>query len=201
MSETDDRAHDRLGSALRALADLAVRTDASSSELDAAAEALEQVHATLGTAPQQARLHDSPFHPMSIVGGSAHPIAPQLHVRSTSDGVTGTVTLGPAYEGGPGLAHGGILALLLDHAMGQALYVTGHAAMTASLNVRYHAPTPLDVPLHLTARLDRVDGRKLHVTAEIALGGTVTVDATGVFVALTSANVAAIFPAGRVPSA
>jgi acyl-coenzyme A thioesterase PaaI-like protein len=178
--------HDRLGGVLRELADLAVRTAASPAQLDAAASALERVRADLAAAPQQARLHDTPFHPMSIVGGTAHPIAPQLRVR-------------PAYEGGPGLAHGGILSLLIDHAMGQALFVSGHAAMTVSLEVRFRAPTPIERQLDVSARLAAVDGRKLHVTARIELDGTATVDASGVFVALTPDNVAAIFPAERVP--
>lgn len=191
--------HDRLGGVLRELADLAVRTAASPAQLDAAASALERVRADLAAAPQQARLHDTPFHPMSIVGGTAHPIAPQLRVRREHDGVAGTVTLGPAYEGGPGLAHGGILSLLIDHAMGQALFVSGHAAMTVSLEVRFRAPTPIERQLDVSARLAAVDGRKLHVTARIELDGTATVDASGVFVALTPDNVAAIFPAERVP--
>jgi acyl-coenzyme A thioesterase PaaI-like protein len=199
MSERSDRAHDRLGTALRALADLAVRTAAPAESLEAAATTLEAVHAALAGAPQGERLHDSPFHPMSLVGGTAHPIAPQLHVERSDGGVAGTVTLGPAYEGGPGLVHGGILSLLIDHAMGQALFVAGHAAMTVSLEVRYRAPTPIATPLTVRARLDRVDGRKLHVAADIRVDGTPTVEAHGLFVALTPANVAAIFPAGRVP--
>ncbi len=136
---------------------------------------------------------------MSLVGGTAHPTAPQLHTTPTEDGVAGTVVLGPAYEGGPGLVHGGVLSLLFDHAMGQALFVAGYAAMTVSLEVRYRAPTPLEVPLTVTARLDRTEGRKRFVTAQVSVAGRVTAEAQGVFVQLTAANVAQIFPANRVP--
>jgi acyl-coenzyme A thioesterase PaaI-like protein len=136
---------------------------------------------------------------MSLVGGTAHPTAPQLHTVRTDEGVAGTVVLGPAYEGGPGLAHGGVLSLLFDHAMGQALFVAGHSAMTVSLEVRYRAPTPLGMPLAVSARVDGRDGRKLNVSAQIVLDGRVTAEARGVFVQLTSANVAQIFPANRVP--
>jgi acyl-coenzyme A thioesterase PaaI-like protein len=117
----------------------------------------------------------------------------------TSSGVAGDVTLGPAYEGGPGLVHGGVLSLLFDQAMGIALFVAGHHAMTVSLEVRYRAPTPLDAPLHVTAGLERVEGRKLFVTAAVAVDGAVTAEARGIFVALTRDNVARIFPADRVP--
>src|SRR5690242_15766490 len=116
--------HDRLGAALRALSDAVVRTAADAADLDAAAEQIEQLCRQLGPV-QHARRHDSPFHAMSLVGGTAHPCAPQLHTQRVEDGaVAGTVTLGPTYEGGPGLVHGGVLALLVDHAMGQALFVS-----------------------------------------------------------------------------
>ena len=113
--------------------------------------------------PPGQRVHDSPYHPMSIVGGTAHPWAPQLHTARSGDGVAGTVVLGAAHEGGPGLAHGGVLSLLLDHAMGQAVYVAGHSAMTVSLEVRYSAPTPLGAELAVSARVERMEGRRVFV--------------------------------------
>ena len=190
---------DRLGTAVRALADAVVRSGASVDELERAAATVEELTADLTAAPQVQHVHDSPYHPMSLVGGTAHPTAPQLHTVRTADGVAGTVVLGPAYEGGPGLAHGGILSLLFDHAMGQALFVAGHSAMTVSLEVRYRAPTPLGVPLAVSATVDGRDGRKLFVAAQVAVEGKVTAEARGVFVQLTSANVAQIFPPNRVP--
>src|SRR5919107_4685739 len=130
---------DRLGEALRALADVVVRTGASEAALASAAEQIELVTAALAAEPTAHRVHDSPYHPMSLVGGTAHPAAPQLHTVQTDEGVAGTIVLGPAHEGGPGLAHGGVLSLLFDHAMGQALFCAGHSAMTVSLEVRYRA--------------------------------------------------------------
>jgi acyl-coenzyme A thioesterase PaaI-like protein len=192
-------AADRLGAAARELADVIVRTGASDQALARAAEQIASVAAELASGPPAHRVHDSPYHPMSLVGGTAHPLAPQLHTVGTEDGVAGTVVLGPAHEGGPGLAHGGVLSLLFDHAMGQALFRAGHSAMTVSLEVRYRAPTPLGAPLAVSARLDGRDGRKLFVAAQIAVAGQVTAEARGVFVQLTSANVARIFPTNRVP--
>lgn len=190
---------DRLGGALRVLAGVVVRTGAGMDELDRAAAEIEAITARLSSAPPAHRVHDSPYHPMSLVGGTAHPTAPQLHTVRTDEGVAGTVVLGPPFEGGPGLVHGGVLSLLFDHAMGQALFVAGHSAMTVSLEVRYQAPTPLGVPLAVSARVDGKDRRKLFVTAQVVAAGRVTADARGVFVQLTEANVAQIFPADRVP--
>lgn len=190
---------DRLGAAARELADVIVRTAAGEAELERAAAELERVAAELAAAGSRQRVHDSPYHAMSLVGGSAHPSAPQLHTVPTDEGVAGTVVLGAAHEGGPGLAHGGILSLLFDHAMGQALFVAGHSAMTVSLEVRFRAPTPLGAPLAVSARVAGQEGRKLFVSAQVVVDGRVTAEARGVFVQLTSANVAQIFPADRVP--
>jgi acyl-coenzyme A thioesterase PaaI-like protein len=195
-----DEPHDRLGAALRALADVIVRTGADAEELALAAARLEAIAAYLAAEPARVRVHDSPYHEMSVVGGSAHPWAPQLHTNPDGMGVRGTVELGPSYEGGPGLVHGGVLSLLFDHAMGQAVFVAGHKAMTVSLEVRYAAPTPLGVPLEVSARVERVHGRRVFVHADVSTDGTVTAAASGVFLTLTDANVARIFPANRIPA-
>jgi len=193
-------AADRLGAALRGFADVVVRTGAAPAELAAAAATVEQLAQRLATGEPHERVHDSPYHPMSLVGGTAHPIAPQLHVAASVEGVSGTVLLGPAYEGGPGLVHGGVLSLVFDHVMGQAVFSAGHSAMTVSLEVRYEAPTPLEVPLAVSAWVEGTDGRKVFVAAQVAADGVVTARARAVFVQLTADNVARIFPAGRVPS-
>jgi acyl-coenzyme A thioesterase PaaI-like protein len=190
---------DRLGAALRGLADVVVRTGADADELAAAAADIEALTARLG-GTSHARVHDSPYHSMSLVGGTAHPMAPELHTSPTGDGVAGTVVLGPAYEGGPGLVHGGVLSLLFDHAMGQALFAAGHSAMTVSLAVRYRAPTPLNQTLAVSAHVEGSEGRKLFVAARVAVGDVLTAEAHGVFVQLTADNVARIFPSDRIPA-
>lgn len=196
-----DAAHDRLGAAVRAVVDSAVRCGADAATLDEVAADLERLRARLDAAPRRTRIHDTPYHPMSLVGGTAHPVAPQLHTSPSGDGVTGSVTLPQAYEGGPGLVHGGILALLLDHAMGQAVFVTGSPGMTVSLELRYLAPTPLDVPLQVSARVEGRAGRKRHVTGEVSVGGVPTVEARALFVALSRDTAARIFPTDRLPGA
>jgi acyl-coenzyme A thioesterase PaaI-like protein len=192
-------ASDRLGAAVRGLADAVVRTGADPEELAAAAATVETLTERVAAGEPYQRVHDTPYHPMSLVGGSAHPIAPQLRVSASRDGVSGTVVLGPSCEGGPGLVHGGVLSLIFDHVMGQAVFSAGYSAMTVSLEVRYRAPTPLDAPLAFTAAVERSEGRKIFVGARVAVDGAVTAEARGVFVQLTADNVARIFPSDRVP--
>ena len=56
----------------------------------------------------------------------------------TDDAVVADVLLGRGYEGYPGVVHGGIVALILDEAMGRAIWRTDRRpALTLGLRVRY----------------------------------------------------------------
>jgi acyl-coenzyme A thioesterase PaaI-like protein len=194
----DDEARDereRLGAAVRALVDRVVRTAAGADELREITERIDELSRRLEAAGGKPRGFRGAFrHDVSLVGGPAHPVAPQLVLTPADRGVAGTVIVGAVFEGAPGLVHGGIVSLLFDHAMGQAALAAGYGPMTVSLTVNYQAPTPLEVPLRVAAWLDRVEGRKLFLAGEITADGTVCATSEGVFVQLTRANVAAIFP-------
>jgi hypothetical protein len=59
------------------------------------------------------------------------------------------------------------------------------------------------VPLIVSVALDRIEDRKLHLSAEIAADRQVTVDAEAVFLALTEKNMETVFggPVYGEPSA
>ena len=188
-------ARERLAAASRALLDAIVDSQPAADDLGRAADELEALAARLRADTAPRRLPDNPFHPLSLVGGTAHPFAPQVAFKRLEHGVTGTVTLGPVFEGGPTLAHGGVLALIFDHAMGAAVYVAGHVTMTRSLEVTYTAPTPLETELTVRAEVADVTGRQVRVHASLAAGDTVTAEASGIFIRLTQDNLARIFGA------
>jgi acyl-coenzyme A thioesterase PaaI-like protein len=188
-----------LAESVRRLLDAVVTTGASPAELSTAAAAIEQVAASLArsvvrqdiaTEPDSYRAH------MSLVSGPAHPVAPQLTLERTQDGAVGDVVVGPVFQGGPGLVHGGIIALLIDHAMGFVANRSDRPAMTVQLTLRYRRPTPLGVPLTVTARLDRIEGRKLHLSASITARGQLTAQADAIFLRLTADNVERVFAQG-----
>lgn len=202
MPQSDDVAWEptaerrELGEALRRLLDVVVRTGAPPEDLRAAAATIDEMTANLATSKVRAdrsvaagsyRAH------MSLVGGLSHPIAPQLQIEVDGDTGRGEVVIGPVFQGGPGLVHGGVLALLIDHAMGCVAASPGRPAMTASLTMRYRKPTPLGVPLTVSVRIDERDGRRLRLSAEITANGRVTVAAEAVFLMLTAANLATVF--------
>lgn len=121
----------------------------------------------------------------SPVTGVDNPIAPPLQFRGYDDGsIRGETTLDLPYQGPPAKVHGGMSALLLDHALGNANDYAGERGMTAQLTVRYHRVAPLFEPLTVAARQVSRDGRKIHTVGEISTAdGEVCVSAEGLFIA------------------
>jgi len=54
--------------------------------------------------------------------------------------IIGRFVLGERYQGGGGMAHGGIIATLLDEAMGKVCRFREVRAVTAELNIQYLKP-------------------------------------------------------------
>ncbi|GAA4483779.1 PaaI family thioesterase [Rhodococcus olei] len=176
-----------LAEAVRELVDATIR-----SEVDD--EVIREVHAEVAAATSKlrARQIDGAFGMRltaageSIAWGNAgvglrNAIAPPLVIESDDSGRHWTdVTLGAAYEGPPGMVHGGICALVLDHLLG----VTASAdarRYTGTLTLRYLRATPLG-PLRAEARVVGVDGRKATVRGTLSDSAGVTVEAEGIFI-------------------
>lgn len=94
-----------------------------------------------------------------------------------------TVTLTEAHSGPPHRAHGGVVAAILDEALGTAATRAGATGLTAGINVRYKAGTPLHTPLEITARYSHTEGRKHIATGEIRDGDTICATAEAIFIA------------------
>jgi acyl-coenzyme A thioesterase PaaI-like protein len=121
--------------------------------------------------------------------GTSNPVSPPMTLHGLPDrSVRGVVVLGVQYQGPPRLVHGGISALLLDHALGVANHWGGQSGRTASLTLDYPRATPLFEPLTITARQEAVDGRKIWTSGEISADGGVCVTARGLFITPRSAG-------------
>lgn len=98
-----------------------------------------------------------------------NPLAPPLReLPSEAGAYIARFTLSPAYEGPPGRVHGGVITGILDHASGFALHSLGTVAVSVSLSIDLHHPTPYGEPLTVAARVDERNGRKIWVDAEIS---------------------------------
>jgi uncharacterized protein (TIGR00369 family) len=81
--------------------------------------------------------------------------------------IRGAFRLGAEYQGGPGFIHGGIIATVLDEAMGKLCRFRAVRAVTAELNVEYLKPVSVDAPLLIEAYEVEKTGRNLHFVGEI----------------------------------
>jgi uncharacterized protein (TIGR00369 family) len=72
--------------------------------------------------------------------------------------------LGKRYTGPPGHCHGGIIATILDDAMGKVNKLRHVVALTKEMTVEYLKPVPLHKPLHVEGREVSVQGR-VHINA------------------------------------
>lgn len=91
--------------------------------------------------------------------------------------VRATVTLPAHFNGYPGVAHGGVVAAVLDETAGRTVLVDGgfeDLMVTAKLEVVYRRPTPTGVPLLAVGRLLRRDSGRAEAEGELQLpDGTV----------------------------
>jgi acyl-coenzyme A thioesterase PaaI-like protein len=190
---------DVLAAAVRRLIDVAVRTEASEAEVLEAARAAEAaadlLSAPLRSGPWVPDRRDPRPSPYNSVLGTGNPIAAPVVLTSAGpEGVTGTVTFGAAYEGAPGLVHGGMLSMVMDQLLGEAAIAGRVAGMTVGLEIRYAAPTPVLTPLALEAHVVEAGERTVRLAGSIRAGDTTTVTATGTFFRLTEAHARRIFP-------
>jgi uncharacterized protein (TIGR00369 family) len=89
------------------------------------------------------------------------------------------------YTGPPGHAHGGIIATILDEAMGKVNKFRNVLALTSSMDVRYLKPVPLGQPLTVVGYEQNVEGRKHVNIAEIRNDkAEVLARSTGTFIAI-----------------
>lgn len=91
-----------------------------------------------------------------------------------------------AYQQGyPGRMHGGIVATLMDEAMGWAVYGAAQWGATARLNMRFRKPVPLDKPLRVEAWVTNNRSRLLELRSELRdEAGALLAEADGTFMKL-----------------
>jgi len=117
--------------------------------------------------------------------GAANPAGMKLSFDLDFDvGRTrGSFTLGPNYGGGAGFAHGGIIAVVLDEAMGKLSKLADEKAVTAEMSITYAKPVPIDKPVRVEGWQEEEKGRNRFRVAEIRdLEGNLLARGTGRFV-------------------
>ena len=99
--------------------------------------------------------------------------------------LTGSFTVTENHQGAPGLAHGGLLSLAFDEALGKLMWLLRAPAVTARLETDFLKPVPMGSTLHITAKITGQVNRKVYSSAEGRLDtpdGPLAVRAAALFV-------------------
>ena len=118
--------------------------------------------------------------------GELHPTGLHL-VAHAGQGVdlTAEFTVTENHQGAPGLAHGGLLSLAFDEALGKLMWLLRAPAVTARLETDFLRPVPMGSTLHISARITGQVSRKVYCEAEGRLNsvdGELAVKAAALFV-------------------
>ena len=118
--------------------------------------------------------------------GELHPTGLHL-VAHAGNGVdlTAEFTVTENHQGAPGLAHGGLLSLAFDEALGKLMWLLRAPAVTARLETDFLRPVPMGSTLHISARITGQVSRKVYCEAEGRLNsvdGELAVKAAALFV-------------------
>ena len=189
--------HDRLAGlygpltdAVRELMDATIRTEADQDAITAARTAIQAATDALRSRQRDETqvvryaVGGRPVVWSNAVIGLRNPIAPPLTIHHGEDGTQcwSDFTLNRAYEGPPGLVHGGVCALVLDHVLGEAASEgLTKPLFTGTLTVRFVRGTPLG-RLRAEAAVERTEGVKSFVSGHLLDAEGITVEAEGIFI-------------------
>jgi acyl-coenzyme A thioesterase PaaI-like protein len=92
----------------------------------------------------------------------------KMRFVADADGVSARVSLPHWLQGWRGIAHGGIVVVLLDEAMAHAALSRGVPGVTAELTARFRRPVPLGEELIVRGRLLERRRSVLSTSADLA---------------------------------
>lgn len=114
---------------------------------------------------------------------NGNPITRGLDFRFRDKGtLTAIFTLGDQHMGYDGVAHGGVIAAIIDASMAQCLMGHGIVGYTIELNVKYRKPLRIGTVARLETEIVGVKLGMLHSLRTVVCQGSYrVVTATGVF--------------------
>ncbi len=124
--------------------------------------------------------------------GSLNPQGLLLRFRPCTEGVWAEITLGQLHEGYLGMAHGGILATILDEAMSWAITAGGDFGVTGRMSMSFRKPARIGDPLRVIGRVTSRRSRMIETSATVVCieSGEVIAEADARFVRVSEQQAA-----------
>jgi acyl-coenzyme A thioesterase PaaI-like protein len=190
MSEERLAAAEALVAQVRALMEAAVTTNATAMDLDEARLLVARATELAGAARQRAGLRIN-LDPAAIARTAAgepwtvfrhNPLGIPLCITVNGQRASAVLTPNALLEGPPEILHGGFSAAMMDALISTLVQVQGLRAVTVRLEVEFVQAVPLDEPLHLSAHITDISGRKIRATGELHQRNAVAVRAEALLI-------------------
>ena len=124
----------------------------------------------------------SRVHPKCVVCSCANAKGLQVTFEVKEDGsVQANFPCDDAYEGYPGVLHGGVIASILDGAMGNCIFALGRAAVTVEMTTRFRHPVITGRQAFVSARIVQTSYPLYVLEAKIVQDGEIKATAQGKF--------------------
>lgn len=121
-----------------------------------------------------------------FVCGRNHPFGLKLRFELDPGGMRATTTtaLSAHFSGWKRAAHGGIVSAMLDEAMVYACAATGVYVATASMNVKFRKPVPVETELEIVGEITQKKSRTMRACSRIVLHGRTLAEAEGALIVM-----------------
>ncbi len=131
-----------------------------------------------------AGLNDRSDYQRCFVCGAQNATGLRVQFRREGERVMADFLPEEAFQGFPGVVHGGILASLLDEALSRTALLYGEWVMTGRLEIRYRQPAVVGQVLRISAEIEQRRARMVIARGVIALAAdaeTIIAEARGTF--------------------
>jgi acyl-coenzyme A thioesterase PaaI-like protein len=171
--------------AVRRLQDHARAVDAPDEVITEAADLLDKVSSLL--TPFETDEWSSPSGRRMDLPVRGNILTVPMSAHKTDDGrIQGWARFARFHLGRNSAVHGGSIGMLFDTVLGltSSVLTSGTRQRTAYLHVNYRHIVPIEKKLQIDAVVDRMEGRKIFVSARLSDGDTLLADAEALFVLL-----------------
>ena len=110
----------------------------------------------------------------------------QMRFEPTGEGSVCEFEVPARYQSWRGMIHGGLIALMLDEAVGWAGWHAGHPGLTGRLEVRYRVPLAIGERVRVAGRVERIRRTLVYASAFIdrIVDGARIADASATLIAV-----------------